>query len=138
MTQENKKKILIKRLIKVAKIIDPYTLVINQGKQNRIEIGDKFQVYSTGEEIYDPDTKKGLGRLEIIRGTGRITHIQEKMSILTSDMKTESKRTLKTMRPSGSVATSLLNWGREEVEEQLPAKMVPFQNPEFGDIVRRV
>jgi hypothetical protein len=70
----------------VAQVIDNYKLVINRGKKNGIREGQRMLVYRLSDEkIVDPDTGRLLGYLELVRGTGRIISIQEKMSILESD-----------------------------------------------------
>ena len=43
-------------------------LTINMGRDDLFLDCHRFMVYSIGEEIFDPDTKESLGRLEIVKG----------------------------------------------------------------------
>jgi len=70
--------------MKIVKVIDEYNYVIDQGSINGIKSGDKFLVYLPGDEVFDPDTKKSLGRLEIPKDRCEIVHIQENMTIIKS------------------------------------------------------
>lgn len=82
--------ILLKPAI-VVKIIDNYKLVINKGARDKIKLGQRFLIYHLEKEpIVDPITKESLGKLEIVRGTGKVIYIQEKMSIIESDSKRQS------------------------------------------------
>lgn len=79
----------------VVKIIDPYTIAINRGSEHGIRIGMRYLVYNEGEELFDPETRESLGRLELICGVGEITHVQPKLSTLQSDKKIiKHKRTI--------------------------------------------
>lgn len=48
--------------IKVAKVNDKYTLVLNKGEKDGVEVGQRVLIYSVGDEIADPDTTESLGR----------------------------------------------------------------------------
>lgn len=127
---------------KVAKVIDPFTLVLNKGAKQDIKIGQRFLVYTIGDEIFDPETSLSLGKLEIVKGTGKITHVQDNISTLGSDMKTSPSRTVRRITKP---APSLVGIGdlfrpssTEEMEEQLPAQRVAFENPEVGDHAKPV
>ena len=73
---------------KVVEIIDDgMKLVINAGAGTGIEPGQRYLVYALSDyEIMDPDTGKSLGFLELVRGTGKVTHVQEAMSTIESDV----------------------------------------------------
>lgn len=62
---------------KVVKQIDPQTVVINRGRSDGIKNGDRYLVYSLGEELADPDTGENLGRLEVVKGKGKVVHLQD-------------------------------------------------------------
>jgi hypothetical protein len=67
----------------VAAVINENQVVINQGAQDGVRFGQRFSLYELSErDILDPTTKESLGRLETIKGTGRVVHIQDKLSIL--------------------------------------------------------
>lgn len=70
---------------KVAKIIDEYTIVINAGASNGIEVGDTFQILDkVGNEVLDPDTGEVIGSLDLIKGTVNVMEIYEKMCLCTA------------------------------------------------------
>ena len=77
--------------IKVASKIDNFIIVINQGSVNNIRQFMRFMVYEDGDEIFDPTTGESLGILEIPKGFFKVQHIQEKISILVSELKKEGK-----------------------------------------------
>ncbi|RLO41835.1 hypothetical protein, partial [Serratia marcescens] len=64
---------------------DEKTFVINKGSEDYIRKDDIYLIFELGDEIIDPDTDESLGRLEIVKGTARVSHIQEKMSTIISN-----------------------------------------------------
>ncbi|ELC8386010.1 hypothetical protein [Clostridium perfringens] len=71
--------------IVVAQILDEYTLVLNKGANDGIKKEQQFLIYELSEnDIIDPITKKSLGKLEIIKGTGIVTHLQDKICTIHS------------------------------------------------------
>lgn len=80
------------KIFKVVKILDDnHKIVINAGTNQGIKENQRFLVYSLdGEEIFDPDTNELLGKLEVTKGTGTVTFLQEKMCTITSDMYEET------------------------------------------------
>lgn len=65
---------------KVVSTIDRFNIVMNKGSEHGVKMGDRFLVVGLGPAITDPDTQEDLGRLEIVRGRVRISHVQEKIS----------------------------------------------------------
>jgi hypothetical protein len=62
--------------------------VINTGSKNKVNLGDKYVIYSLGSEVKDPTSGASLGRLEMVRGRAVVIHVQESISILrTTDTK---------------------------------------------------
>ncbi len=101
---------------RVAKILDSKKLVLNVGSLNGITVGQRFLIYGlSDDEIIDPATNKPLGYLELVRGTGSVKYVQDKMCILESDSFYRSFRTV--------------------LEEPEP---VPFDNPMEGDYAREI
>lgn len=80
-----------KKQIYVVSKIDDFQIVINLGEQDEINSYMRFLVYEEGEEVFDPKTKESLGVLEIPKGTFKVLHIQEKMSVLISTLKKDTK-----------------------------------------------
>lgn len=87
------------KLLKIAKILDEYNVVINGGASHGIEAGDEFQILDKkGSSVKDPDTGETIGHLDLIKATVKVTDVQEKMCICTSNEYT---------MVSGSVFTGL-------------------------------
>lgn len=130
-----------KDLIKVAKIIDEYTVVINRGRHQGIKEGQRFLIYSIGEEIIDPDTKQSLGQLEIVKGTGKVAHLQDSMSQVSSDMKAPPLRSIKRVKSHESRYDAFAFkdfFQPSEIEEQLPAEKIAFDKVKIGDLARPI
>ena len=112
-------------------------IVINRGSANGIKEGQKFIVYSIGEELFDPDTNESLGNLEIIKGTGVATHVQERQTTITTD---NYKKVPKRVPQSKFVNMLLgipINTKNEYIEEFSETK-IPFKDLKKGDLVRPV
>lgn len=137
MTEQTEQKIELS--IKVANVRDEYTLILNKGSNDGIKPGQRFLIYSLGEEIIDPDTQKSLGKLEIVKGTGKVTHIQPTMATIRSDMKTPPSKAIRRIKrkdPFGGLAGI---FGTDEaIEETLPTETVPFDEPAMNDIAKPI
>lgn len=120
--------------IKVAHVANAFQVVINAGASDGIKKGQRFQIYSVGEEIFDPDGSESLGSLEIIKGIGRVIHVQEKIATLESEM-TETGS--KVIRKSSSAFFRAIGEGWTE-EKVLPPVPAGFKNPTTGDLVRPI
>jgi uncharacterized protein YerC len=75
-------------IFKVVKIIDAYSIVINGGSNDKLNLGDKLEIFVKGEEVIDLDTKESLGTLDYIKARIEITTILPKMSVC-KDIKEE-------------------------------------------------
>jgi hypothetical protein len=145
----------------VAKVIDEYRLVINKGENSGIKEGQRMLVYNTSdEEIKDPHTGESLGYLELVRGTGTIIFVQDKISILQSDKTNNKKsRLLELLIREKAVPTLLdaslrglfpsVNRPKDQkpiselIDTELLNKLLarelsetlPFEKPQVGDLV---
>jgi len=111
---------------KVVKVIDEYKVVINKGSVDGITNGDIFLIYSLGEELFDPDTNNSLGILEIVKGKGKSTHVQEHLTTITCISK---KVTEQTNHPY----ISIMGTSTQRIEEELP-----FEEPTIGDYAKLI
>lgn len=66
-------------LARVAKVIDDYTVVLNRGSDQGIQLEQTFIVFGLGDEIIDPVSGENLGTLEEVRGRVKVTHVQERV-----------------------------------------------------------
>lgn len=113
----------------VVKVIDSCKLAINRGKIHGLKQGQRLLVYSlTGQEIQDPNSGESLGYLEIVKGTGQVIHLQEKICTIESD-----KQKILTRKMQKNVYFGL----RDEIVEY-EQNLVPFEDPEPGDLVKPI
>jgi len=117
------------KIAKVIKIIDDYTIVINQGETENVKIGDLFLIYEIGEELFDPDTKESLGNLEIVKGKGKVVHTQEKISTIES---IEIKKTRSIKKPIKTFSQFI---GEEETFD---SEKIPFNNLKLHDFAKKI
>ena len=117
----------------VAKVIDNYKLVMNRGEQNGIREGQRMMVYRIDdEEILDPHTGESLGFLELVRGTGRVIFVQDKISIIETDRKKTYRKRIENP-PFG------LSSYKSEVAEVVESdELKPFDNAQVGDLVKPI
>ncbi|MEA1963597.1 MAG: hypothetical protein U9O41_00455 [Candidatus Aerophobetes bacterium] len=117
----------------VVKVIDDCKIVINRGALHKVTEGQRFLLYKLSEEeIKDPISGKSLGYLEIVKGTGKIIHVQERISTIESDKKEPSERRI--VRKRASTPFFSFSTGEEEEETIVPSgRLVPFDDPIIGD-----
>lgn len=107
---------------KVVKVLSDFKIVVNLGSQHDIGEHDQFIIYELGEEIFDPDNRKSLGKVEIVKGIGKVSHVQAAMSTLVSCKTQEVPVEPKSFGLLGSV--------------RYETKLLPFDQPAIGDRVR--
>lgn len=125
--------------LKVAHVIDEYTIAINAGSDIGIKLGQRYLLYQlSSEEIFDPDTHESLGYLEIVKGTGKVTHLQEHMCTIKSDdcSTVPIKITRKPLSPKSSWFSSTFSTVEEETTSS--TELFPFEDPRIGDLVKRI
>jgi hypothetical protein len=117
---------------RVVEVIDPFKVVVNRGSSS-VKKGQRLLIYAVGKELFDPDTNESLGRLEVVRGTGVVTHVQERLCTVTSDQRgSTTRRTIKR-----NDAFSIIQGRGDEVVEE-PGKFQPFEEPAVGDHAKPV
>ncbi|MDO5362865.1 MAG: hypothetical protein Q4F03_09500 [Eubacteriales bacterium] len=118
---------------KIVSIIDDYKVVINIGESDGAKLNQRYLLYAQStEEIIDPDTGESLGFLEIVKGTGTLVHVQDKLSTLESDSYETSTRKITRKSPfSGLIGDTV-----EEVETN--KQRLAFEDPEVGDLAKRI
>lgn len=118
---------------RVVKITDSGRRVLVRRKPgDRIVSDQRFLVYQLDDErVIDPETGEDLGYFEIVKGYGRVDQIQEKFFSLKSDNRAPDKRVIR----KSSVFVNPWN----DVEETIiPGSILPFDDPQPGDLVRPV
>lgn len=122
-------------MYKIATILNGYKVVINAGTENGVCMGQRYLIYAlSDDEILDPDTGKSLGYLEIVKGTGIVTHVQNKMATLESD--TYKNFSKKYRKPTNAILKPYFPSPSEEIETE--RRQMPFDNPDIGDLVKQV
>lgn len=118
--------------IKVVSILSPYKVVINAGLERGVKVGQTYLIFGlSSKEITDPDTGESLGKIEILRGKGKVIHSQEKLATIESiDKDTSGKRVVK----SFSTFQSLMNNPTEETIYNNDIKT--FDEVQIGDYAR--
>lgn len=120
----------------VVKKSSPFELVINRGSLDGVETGDTFLVYYIDpNELIDPETQESLGNLEVIRGTGVATHVQEKMTTIKSNRYENSSG--KIIRRNSSPFSGISALMGSETIEQPSRALVPFDEVKHEDKVKR-
>jgi hypothetical protein len=67
----------------VVKVLETDRVVINRGTQDGVAVGQQYIVYILDNDVLvDPSTGEELGRLEIIKGVGRVTQVQDRIAVL--------------------------------------------------------
>lgn len=130
-------------ICRVAKIESAVRLVLNKGSNAGIRDGMRFLVYEISEEeIKDPETGESLGRLENVKGTGKIIHTQETMSLLESDMflTPPPKRIVRTSNNAPYGLFTNTNVYKETIEEinQDSQVRLDFDSPTEGDYAKQI
>lgn len=124
------------KIYKIANVRDDYTLVLAAGKNNGIKKNFRFLIYSIGEEIFDPDSGESLGRLEIVKGTGIVTHVQDKICTLESDMYSKPKDIITKRTPA---MRGLLGDGFSEITtEKSDQYLIAFRDVSKGDYAKYI
>lgn len=118
----------------VVKVVSEFTIVINRGIRDGVKMGQRFQIYSVDdEELTDPETGEKLGPLELIKGTGGVSHVQEKLATIKSDQYEEVGR--RTVKRTGGI----LAFGPHFEETYEPTREpTAFEDPCVGDKARPI
>lgn len=127
----------------VVKIIDNYKLVCNIGADQGVKLGQEFKVIGVGDEIVDPESSESLGRLEIVRGVGKVTHVQPKMSTIessrweSSPQKREIEKTSHSYSGTSIYSSFALGITPKEVTKETivpgESSLLPFDEAVVGD-----
>ncbi|MHC4740434.1 MAG: CsgG/HfaB family protein [Planctomycetota bacterium] len=114
--------------VKVVSVQPNGQIIVNQGG-DRIEPGTVFEIYKQGEELFDPDTKESLGKVETLVATIKITRVAQKMSfaeVVSGEALKVTKGLL--CRPKKKETKAFKKIGTESEVEKLPNRGVklPF------------
>jgi hypothetical protein len=111
-------------------------LVVNRGSIDGVKLGARFLVYMlSDEELTDPETGEPLGQLEIVRGRGVVSHVQERIATLEPEPVKASRRLIHRQNPF-SILGAL--GGREEVIEEPEQRRGEFDDAHVGDRIKPI
>lgn len=118
----------------VVKVINDSKLVINKGSLNEVKPGQRFLIYSVDPEpLIDPVTNESLGYLEIVKGTGKVTHVQPNLATIESDSySSPSKRITRNTGMFAHYDTRIV----EEIDSD--RDQIPFEDPLVGDLAKPI
>jgi hypothetical protein len=106
-------------------------VMISVGSDDGVGLDTRFVIYQEGDELFNPINNESLGYFEIVKGRGRVTHVQEKMS------KIRSTETTKVLR--SSIETAALGILRQAPEPSTYKTVaVPFRRVKVGDIIKPI
>lgn len=124
----------MEKQLKVVSVIDDYKVALNAGSDQGIKVGQRYMIYTLStEEIIDPDTKESLGFLEIVKGTGEVTNVQDKLCTIES---TGYRNLPKTIKRKSERFSFCPDTYEEEIEPE--REQLPFNDPAIGDFAKRV
>lgn len=126
---------------KIAHIIDETRVILNIGVNQGVKLNQIFLIYQEGDEVFDPDTKESLGKVEIPKGRVIIEHVQEKMAIAATEKKeseaTSRNKILSELMVDASIPKEL---DREKLKVD-PYHLNPLHqvtSVKVGDLVRSI
>jgi len=77
----------VEKAARVVDVLDEKYVVLNVGADQGVKLGDTFVVYSRDREIKDINGES-LGFLEVAKGYGSVTSVQQVICILKADYAT--------------------------------------------------
>lgn len=125
-------------MAKVVSIIDDVTVVINRGLEHGLLLGDRYLIFDLGDELFDPDTNKSLGKLELVRGRAEVTHLQTNMATLRSYIQVSQGGTRKILRKSSGLGIIADMYGRSEEILEEPASELADIDAKVGSFAKKV
>ena len=123
----------------IVKVVDGFTVAIDRGATDGVQLGQLFLIYSLGEELNDPVTGESLGRLEIVKGRGKVINVQERIATIESTKygRSEKKTVKRQVPPASSSALYAYPFGHQLLIEEeiieIPGQLLPFHDPQKGD-----
>lgn len=124
---------------RVAAILDEYHLIINVGRAQGVKEGMRFVIYAQGAEVKDPETGQPLGKWEFPKGTVKAKHVQEKMTVCTSEPPEQSSKPPEAMARVLSADMISVSMREQLLRESQPQKLNVNRSqmeglPEIGPI----
>ncbi len=125
-------------IYRVVEIITGTKVILNCGREQKISLGDKFEIYGLTEVLVDPETEEELGKAEIIRGKGEVTNLQDKLCTIESYLKESQYGSRKIIRRTSSPFGSIFNQPSTEEEITAEPLLKRFEDIQIGDYARKL
>jgi len=128
---------------KVVHVPDTFSVVINAGAEQDVEVGMQFLVVGLGDVILDPDTGEEIEQLEIVKGRAQVEHVQAKLSTLKSIEYTRPADTkeIKKVTSRGAAGLATLFGSQDTITESItPSQPVlrGLNSVQIGDLVIKI
>jgi len=124
---------------KLVSVLDEYSVVINKGEKDDVQVGQEFLIIELGEMIIDPDSNEELEQLEIVKGRTVVTHVQQKIATMKScEYKKETDiKEIKKVSSRGGLAFSGFGLQNTVTESIKPGEksLKAINSPKVGDFV---
>lgn len=116
---------------KVAKIVNDRCLVITGGKYSGFHVGDCFEIFDTGTDVFDPDNGRKIGSLEYVKATVKAIQVYDEMTACTNTLNEAS--TLNSLAAAlSSKNPAALDVSPEDISGGIDRKI------HVGDLVRKI
>ncbi|WP_234180017.1 hypothetical protein [Sphingopyxis sp. NFH-91] len=135
---ENADAIPAPKAIRVASVIDDRRVVLNVGSNDGVKIGQTYLIYGIGQNVVDPETGEDLGTLELVRGRGKVEHLQPAMCTVRSTMQKKVPGNKKVYRQGKTGLGNFFGNPIHEVEEGERMIELPFDAATVGDYARQI
>ncbi|MGX2947161.1 hypothetical protein [Enterococcus alishanensis] len=126
-------------VFKIAKIVNDYTFIITGGKEEGVQVNEKFEILQDGEfEVLDPDTQAPIGSYTLKKGFIYAHTIYDHFSICRTKTYDEKRETglMATISGSGSKIISV-HEKLDVTSEDITGGLTP-DPVKVGDIVKKV
>ncbi len=122
---------------KIVSVRNKYSVVMNKGAEDNVQVAQKYLIVELGDMIVDPDSKEELEQLEIVKGRVVVTHVQQKISTLESceyEKNSDVKEITKVSSRGGLAGLGLQNTVTESIKPG-GKTLTEINNPKVGDLV---
>ena len=121
---------------RVAIVLSKFRVVLNKGSNDGVELNDKFLIYGIGVDIVDPDNGESLGKLEVVRGRGKVVHVQARAATVESLERRVLPLSKRVRTPAGLLSSITAGYAKEVIESAPEFEDLPFEDPAVGDYCR--
>jgi hypothetical protein len=120
---------------RVLEIITTTKVILNCGSNNGIRLGTNFLIFGLSKPLFDPETNAELGPAEIVRGKGRVTHLQNNLCTVESVLTEQG--TTKVIKRSSDSLFRIPGLASPEIEEiSSTPRLKEFERIQVGDYAR--